>query len=46
MNKRVSSTEKRIKNFIIIKMGINNKEELELFKILINENQTENKRCN
>ena len=39
MNKRVSSTEKRIKNFIIIKMGINNKEELELFKILINENQ-------
>ena len=39
MNKRVSSTEKRIKNFIIIKMGINNKEELELFKILTNENQ-------
>ena len=39
MNKRVSSTEKRIKDFIIIKLGINNKEELELFKILINENQ-------
>ena len=41
INKRVTSTEKRIKNFIIIKMGINNKEELELFKILINENQIE-----
>ena len=39
VNKRVISNEKKIKNFFIIKMGINDKEELKLFKILINEDK-------
>ena len=39
INTRVISNENKIKNFIIIKKGINNKEEIELFKILINENK-------
>jgi hypothetical protein len=39
VNKRVISNEKKIKNFFIIKMGIKDKEELKLFKILINEDK-------
>ena len=39
INKRVISNENKIKNFSVIKLGINNKEEQELFKILINENK-------
>ena len=37
VNTKVVSTENKIKNFTIIKIGINNKEELALFKLLINE---------
>ena len=39
INKRVISTEEKIKNFKVIKLGINNKEELELFNLIINENK-------
>ena len=39
INKRIISTEQKIKNFKVIKLGINNKEELELFNLIINENK-------
>ena len=39
INKRIISTEEKIKNFKVIKLGINNKEELELFNLIINENK-------
>ena len=39
INTRVISNENKIKNFVAIKLGINDKEELELFKLLINENK-------
>ena len=39
INTKVISNENKIKNFLIIKLGINNKEEQELFKVLINENK-------
>ena len=38
INTKVISNENKIKNFLVIKLGIN-KEEQELFKILINENK-------
>ena len=39
VNKRVTSFDQKIKSFIILKKSINNKEELDLFKLLMNENK-------
>ena len=39
VNSRVLSIEKKINNFFTIKMNLNNKKEIELFELLINENK-------
>ena len=39
VNTRVLSIEKKINNYFIIKMNLNNKKEIELFDLLINENK-------
>ena len=39
VNSRVISIEKKINNFFTIKMSLNNKKEIELFELLINENK-------
>ena len=39
VNSRVLSIEKKINNFLTIKMSLNNKKEIELFELLISENK-------